>query len=176
MVVGVVMAMAVNQVTLSLVYALHMLATVIWIGGLLYQSIFLFPALRSIADPKIIAGLSERLRSRFQPIAWLSLAVLIGTGLIQMTTHPGYVGFLAIENTWSRAILIKHIVIGLMVGIAAYQSFVLYPQLTRSLILEKKNSQEMKVGVHVNSEAWLARLNLFFSVIVLIFTAIARAS
>jgi uncharacterized membrane protein len=33
---------------LSLAYTLHMLATVVWIGSLFYQSLFLLPAIRAL--------------------------------------------------------------------------------------------------------------------------------
>ena len=79
---------------LSAAYALHMAATVAWVGGLTFQS---SPAsaphaVAGAAGPR--AGLYEALARRFQPMAWLSLAVLIFTGLSQMAAHPATAGFL----------------------------------------------------------------------------------
>jgi uncharacterized membrane protein len=120
---------------LSLTYALHMLATVVWIGGLIYQSLFLLPVIRDLQETKSAHRLRERLRQRYQPAAWLSLAVLVGTGLIQMAASPNYDGFLSIEKTWARAIFFKHLAIVVMILLAAYQSFIFYPQLSRKLLL-----------------------------------------
>jgi uncharacterized membrane protein len=168
------MAMEVNPIILSLAYALHMLATVVWIGGLLYQSIFLLPEVRRINEPEIILALLERLRTRFQPVAWLSLAILIGTGLIQMATNPNYAGILAIENTWSKAIFIKHIAIGFMIAIAAYQSFLLYPRLTRSLMLQMRSKDSPGETLSIGADQGLLRLNIILSISVLLLTSIAR--
>lgn len=161
---------------LSLAYALHMLATVLWIGGILYQSLFLLPVIRSSQEATTTLILLERLRLRFQPAAWLSLAVLIGTGLVQMTANPYYDGFLTIENTWSQAILLKHISIAVMIILAAYQSFVLYPKLTRTLIMRTQQSDPQPPIESPGQERLLVNLNVLLAMIVLFLTSIARAA
>ena len=165
--------MVADPLVLSLVYAVHMLATVVWIGGLIYQSAFLLPAIQSFPNPGLLL---ERLRTRFQPIAWLSLAALVGTGLIQMATHPQYGGLLAIENTWAKAILLKHIAIIGMVVTGAYQSFVLYPKITRSLLIEKHEGDGREGGKSMSTDTLLVRVNVLLSLIVLLLTAIARTA
>src|SRR3972149_3791825 len=100
-----------------------MAATVVWIGGLTFQTIILAPALDG--SPELL----ERLRRRFEPLAWLSLAVLIGTGLFQMSASPNYTGLLSIRNGWSAAILAKHLVIGLMLVLASIQTWWIQPRL-----------------------------------------------
>jgi uncharacterized membrane protein len=166
-------AMAANPLLLSLVYAVHMLATVVWIGGLIYQSIFLLPALRTFDEP---GYLLERLRTRFQPIAWISLTALVGTGLIQMATHPQYNGFLAIEGTWAKAILFKHVAIIAMVLVGAYQSFSLYPRITRSLLVLRRSGDSHESEISMTAETLLIRLNVVLSIVVLLLTAIARTA
>lgn len=168
--------MAANPLALGLVYALHMLATVIWIGGLLYQSLFLLPEVQRIKEPELSHALLERLRTRFQPIAWLSLTVLIGTGLIQMAANANYEGLLAIQNTWSIAILLKHIAIALMALIAAYQSFIHFPRLTRALLLRMKSENSLEESSRERTDLGLHRANIIFSILVLLLTAIARTA
>jgi uncharacterized membrane protein len=170
------MVMEAESFALSLAYAMHMLATVFWIGGLLYQSFFLLPAIRTMREPEFTRTLLERLRNRFQPVAWLSLAVLVGTGLIQMAANPNYDGFLAIENNWAKAILLKHLAMGLMILLAAYQSFILYPRLTRTL-LRQTISKDNHIDTHgAGTEHILFRVNVLLSIVVLLLTAIARAA
>jgi len=161
---------------LSLAYALHMLATVIWIGGILYQSLFLLPVISASEEDTANLILLERLRTRFQPAAWLSLAVLVGTGLPQMTTNPNYGGLLAIENTWAQAILLKHIAIAGMIVMAAYQSFILYPKLTRTLIMRTRQGDSRPPIESPGKERLLANLNVLLAIIVLFLTSIARAA
>jgi uncharacterized membrane protein len=159
---------------LTLAYTLHMAATVSWVGGLLFQAAILMPAIQRSLDPAAAARLLETLRRRFDPLAWLSLAVLVATGLTQMGANPNYEGFLAFGNRWAAAILAKHAVIAGMVGLAAYQTWFLYPRLTR-LTLVRGGAPEAAAAAS-RQQASLGRLNLIFSAAVLALTAIARTA
>jgi uncharacterized membrane protein len=165
-----------NNLVLSLAYAMHMLATVIWIGGLLFQALFLLPALKNLNTPSVSIELLERLRTRFQPAAWLSLAILIGSGLIQMSANPNYEGLLALRNLWSQAIFLKHLAFGLMILLAAYQSFILYPALTRELLRQKRENGPGPESSGARLEGRFLRTNLLLSLLILLLTAIARTA
>jgi len=155
---------------LAIAFWLHMAATVVWIGGLFFQALVLPPALRRLTERGQVL---EALRRRFQPLAWLSLAVLVGTGLTQMAANPNYTGVLSFENTWSRAILAKHLGVAFMLGVAAYQTWVVQPALARMAILEVRTPQADH-GPLLRRQERLARLNLALGIAVLAFTAIAR--
>ncbi len=100
---------------LTIVYWLHLLATVIWIGGVVSLAIIFLPSIQKTlkADQKNI--LYAEIQRRFQPIGWLSLVILSGTGMIQMGAHPAYQGFLNIDNNWAIALFSKHIAILLLI-------------------------------------------------------------
>jgi len=159
---------------LTLAYTLHMAATVAWIGGLFFQSVFLGPALRRTLDPPSALRLLELLRRRFDPLAWLSLAVLIATGLTQMTASPSYEGFLALQNPWAVAILAKHGLIALMVALAGYQTLFLYPWLSR-LALRPQGAPE-ELALAERRQARLSRWSVLLSLAVLGLTALARTA
>ncbi len=161
---------------LSISYALHMSATVLWIGGLIFQAIFLLPFLtRESLDGNARNGLTL-LQTRFQPLAWLSLAVLLGTGLTQMSAHPQYEGLLAVQNRWSIAILAKHLSILPMLGITTFQSFVLHPRLQREMLRSKHLASAPQTLAPLRREKQIVIVNAVLSIVVLIFTAIARTS
>lgn len=159
---------------LTLAYALHMAATVSWIGGLFFQAVILGPAIQRALDPPAMARLLELLRRRFDPLAWLSLAVLVATGLTQMSANPGYQGFLAIGNRWAAAILAKHLVIAGMIGLAAFQTWFLYPRLSRLALRGSRSPEE--TSSTQRQQVSLGRLNLLLSVAVLLLTAVARTA
>src|SRR3972149_3001777 len=54
---------------------------------------------------------------RFVPLAWLCLATFVVTGLTQMSANPGYAGLLVVRDSWSAAVLVKHLVVGLMAAV-----------------------------------------------------------
>lgn len=156
---------------LALAYWLHMAATVLWIGGLVFQSLILAPAL----DPD--SDLPERVRRRFEPLAWLCLAVLVGTGLMQMTANPNYTGLLAVDNRWSAAILVKHIFIGAMVVVAAYQTWGVQPALARiRWALSHSAGDQAALRSLQRRRRSLLHLQTAVSMLVLALTAVARSA
>lgn len=162
---------------LTVAYSIHMLATVVWIGGLVFQAVFLLPATQSRLEPPIQLRLMAALRRRFTPLAWLSLALLTATGLTQMTAHPAYEGFLSFGNRWAMALLAKHLAIVIMVAAAAYQSLSLHPAYERVLLLQSKSgNSSINTRDLDRSARRLLWFNLFLSALVLIFTALARTA
>ncbi len=169
----------------SLAYWLHMLATVVWIGGLSSLALVVLPAASRMLDDAAYATLLGDLQRRLDTLGWFSLAVLTGTGLIQMSASPNYQGFLAISNRWAAAILIKHLVIVVMVGVSAAITWGVLPGLRRAALrvgqagsaaasADPERIRQVKRASQANTR--LIRINLILSVIVLALTAIARAT
>ncbi len=59
-----------------------MMATVVWVGGLTSLSLLFIPSIKKILDYQKQAELISEFQKKFQPLGWLSLIVLSGTGLI----------------------------------------------------------------------------------------------
>ena len=163
---------------LALAYWLHILATVTWIGGLMALAVLVIPAARRTLQPIDYAALLGRVQSNLQRVGWLSLAVLVGTGLFQMSAHPAYEGFLAISNSWAVAILIKHLVIGLMVLAGGYLTWGVMPALQR-IALQRAVGETVDAARDAKlrkRESLVLTVNLVLSIVVLLLTAIARAA
>jgi uncharacterized membrane protein len=160
----------------SLAYWLHMLATVAWIGSLVTISVLVIPAARRVLDPKAYADLLGQLRRRLDPLSWASLLVLAATGLFQMSINPNYHGFLAINNRWAVAILLKHLLFLVMVVISAYLTWGVIPRLQRAALLLAHGKDVPEAFHFQQQEALLLRANLVLGLLVLALTALARAS
>jgi len=159
---------------LAISYWIHLLSTVVWLGGMALMAMVALPALRkgTLADNQWF-----ELQRRFLPWADVSLVLLLFTGFLQMTNDPNYSGFLAMDGVWAWAILLKHIAFVGMVAIMAYVQFVLYPGMERLQMLGEKRpllaeSQQTKL---TSREILMLRLNLVCAVLVLFFTAVATA-
>jgi uncharacterized membrane protein len=169
-------AEAAPPLVLSIAYWLHMLATVVWLGGLAALALLVLPAARRTLDSQNYTALLAQLQKRLQQVGWFSLAILSVTGMFQMSSSPSYQGFLAINNPWATAMLFKHGVIGVMIAAAAYMTWSVLPALQRLAILQAAGrpvSEEQGRRLH-RHEQWVLNLNLALSVIVLLLTAIAR--
>ena len=161
---------------LTFAYWLHMLATVTWIGGLAALSLFVLPAARRNLDAISYFNFLDGIQRRLDPLAWLSLSVLIATGLVQMSSSPYYQGFLTVGNTWAGAILLKHLVVLIMVGINAWITWGVIPRLRRAALFISKGRETLGIDRFERQSQRLLRLNLLLSVIVLALTAIARTA
>ncbi len=161
---------------LTAMYWLHMLATVAWIGGLAAVVFLFLPAARQLAGPEDQARFLQGVFRRFDPLAWLSLVVLVGTGMFQMSASPQYEGFLAVENRWALAILIKHLVFFGMTGISAYLTWSVLPAIRTALLLASRGKPAPTLPTLHRRSLGLLWVNLVLGIIVLAFTALARAS
>jgi len=160
---------------LTLAYTLHLLATVVLVGGLFVLSVLLLPAASRALAPRDQAIVLRAILRRFRPLAWLSIAVLAATGLTQMAANPNYLGFLALENPWSVAMFAKHAAFGVMVALAIYQTWVITPALERQALQRAVDGEPGGQAVAA-SQSRLLRLNFWIGLIILGLTAIARTA
>jgi len=169
--------MFMSNAIISLSFFLHLLATVAWIGGLVTLALVVQPVLnRTVIEVKERARLLEAILKRFQPIANLSLAVLILTGMVQTFTNRFYKGFLQFDNTWAQAILFKHIAVLGMIIVASFITFAVQPTLKRNaLLIANGLADEQQLRRLQQQQARLTWINVSLSVLVLLFTAIASA-
>ena len=160
---------------LAFSYWFHMIATIVWVGGLALMSFVVWPGARAVlgSGPQLASVLREFQR-RFEPLGWGCLAVLIVTGLTQMSANENYTGLLQVTNSWALAILLKHIAIFGMILIGLYMQFSVHPALTRLSLLEARGLAAPGADALRRSEATLTRLNLLCGILVLGLTAIAR--
>lgn len=147
----------------------HLLATIVWIGGLVITVLLVWPEVRrTLQDSPAIYGFLNRLRKRFTPLSNLSLAVLIVTGLTQMALDENYNGFMDFNNTWSQVILVKHIVIIGMVFSGVFMQYSVIPALERtSMLIEKGKSDAVEWQKLRGREIRLTWLNALLGIVVL---------
>lgn len=160
---------------LAIIYWLHMLATVTWIGSLAAINILILPA--SQRTLKLVDQLSfiSAMQKRLEPLAWFCMGLLLVTGLIQLSTSPHYDGFLSLSTQWSLAILIKHGFAAVMVVVSAIQTWEVLPAIHR-ILLKKEMAADEDLTRLQKKELLLLRINLLLSALILGAAALARVS
>ncbi len=153
-----------------------MLATVIWIGGLAILNLLVIPAAQRTLNNSTYGIFLENLQRRLDPLAWFSVIVLLGSGMLQMSANPNYEGFLAVNNPWGWAILVKHIFFGLMVLTSGYITWGILPALRRAAMRQARGEDIPESAPLQKRERLYLRINLVLGIIVLALTALARAS
>ncbi len=128
-----------SEVALALSLFVHITATIIWIGGILLIFFLVVPELnRALAEQPALFQILRRLRKRFTIVGNLALALLIVTGLLQMSTDPHYESLLRFSNRWSQILLLKHILIFIMALCGLLLQFVVAPALERASLLRER--------------------------------------
>ena len=76
---------------------LHVLAALFWLGGMFFLAVVGAPVLRAVEPPALRAELFRAIGRRARKWAWISIGILILTGIVNLR----YRGFLSAE-LWSR--------------------------------------------------------------------------
>jgi uncharacterized membrane protein len=161
--------------TLAVIYWLHMLATVTWIGSLAAINILVLPASQRTLGLSDQLSFISAMQKRLEPLAWFCMGILLVTGLFQLSTSPQYDGFLSLSTQWSFAILIKHGFAVVMVVVSAIQTWEVLPAIQRTL-LKKEKADEAELAKLQRKELLILRVNLVLSTLILGATALARVS
>jgi uncharacterized membrane protein len=151
----------------------HLLATVVWVGGLIITSLMVWPEVRrTLENTPALYTFLNRLRRRFTPWGNLSLGVLIVTGMFQMSLDDNYNGFMTIDNQWSMVILLKHVAIFGMIISGGILQYGVIPALERtSLLLERDKGNPSDWVALRKREQRLTWFNTALGVAVLGFSA-----
>lgn len=160
----------------ALVYWLHMLATVAWIGGIVSISILVLPAAHKSLKPADLLAFIEAMQKRLEPLAWFSLTMLIATGMFQLSVNQHYNGFFDTSTQWSLAILVKHGLVAVMVVVSAVQTWEVLPAIRRTLMRRGKGASEAEIVQLQKREERLLRMNFILSLLILGATALARSA
>ncbi|MCG8429491.1 MAG: CopD family protein [Chromatiales bacterium] len=119
--------------TFSLLMTLHIVATIVWVGGMFFAHMALRPAVNDLLEPPVRLPLMHRVLSGFFPWVWVAIALLLITG---------YWVFLGIWG--GKAGLHVHSMMGIglvMMGIFAYIYFVPFRRMGKAL-----NDQDIPVA------------------------------
>jgi len=108
----------------NLVDFLHLLATVTWIGGMIYINLALMPALPVLPPPER-GKLMGAVAKRFGFLSWGSVLVLLSTGYYK--TPPGML--FELSSDYGRTLTVKHVLLITMIAIGITISAVIVPRI-----------------------------------------------
>lgn len=114
------------------VVTLHVLAAMVWIGGNAFFALVGAPALRRVEPASLRVQLFEAMGTRFRYVGWVSIVLLVLTGLAAMSIR-GWLrrDVLLDARFWATptgtALMWKLISVGLMVVLAALHDVLLSP-------------------------------------------------
>ncbi len=134
---------------------LHLLAAVVWIGGMLFLGMVLTPVLRD-RPPVERASLLHGVGRRFLKIGWTALAILLLTGPTLWALH----GF-----PLTPVLIAKLALVGIILVLSVLHDFSLGPRLVTELQKGGETKETLQLRRRVSL---LARLNVLLALVVLI--------
>lgn len=164
------------QWVLLLAFWSHMVATIIWLGYLSATTLWIMPALQKSLNAQDYFKWISKSNNRLGIISWLSISVLIVSGLIQMSANENYDGLFNLTNNWALALFIKHIIFFGMMIVSAYISWNIHPKLKRIALLKANNNNSTNEAEVIKRLHRFMALNLILGITTLAMTALARIS
>lgn len=161
---------------LTLVYWLHMTATVVWIGSVAGLILLVSPVANRRLDVHDQFELFEGIRTRLESLSWLCLFLILTTGLFQMSVNRNYHGLVEIENTWEAAILTKIGLLLLLAVVSALMSWGIAPAIQRAKIRYRRSRDTAELLLLRSRERLLLALQFLVAVLILLATALARTA
>jgi uncharacterized membrane protein len=111
----------------SLINLVHLLATVIWLGGAIFMKAILEPVVKQI-DPREGGKLMGLLAKRFTITAWTSIILLLITGFLK--TPEGML--LDTSSDMGMILTVKHLLIVVVIIVGLLIALVVVPRLRRA--------------------------------------------
>ncbi len=104
----------------ALILWLHLLAAIIWIGGIVFQVLVVFPTLaRAATIARIRLALS--LEARFRMLVWPAIGLVLFTGLVNLM-HVWYATVVTAVSVSPTFIPVLSIKLSLVVGMIVLQA------------------------------------------------------
>ena len=158
-----------NPLILTLSHFFHLLATVIWIGGIILILLVILPSAKvALESAPVVGRLMQEITKRFTPMANISILVLIVTGVVFISHEKNFTGFLDFMNPWNLVMLLKSLLVAVMIIIHFYRGLILNPKIER-LSGQVENPQVVRLRKYSSN---LVKTNLALGVAVLLVSGI----
>lgn len=166
-----------NLMVLSLSHFFHLIATVVWIGGIFMVLLVILPSARKSLEPSAMGGLMKEITGKFTPLANTSILVMVITGVIIALYKEKFGGFFQVGDLWNGTLVFKHLLVALMIIIHFYRGMVLAPRIGR-LAAQAAGSPSLssQVAGLQKLSLNLVKVNFVLGIIVLLVTGVLMSN
>lgn len=111
---------------------IHIVAACLWLGGMLFLVLVLVPALKHLQDPALSARLIRETGRRFRLVGWVTLGVLVGSGLSNLYARGVRIGDALRADFWNTpfggVLGFKLAIVFLILALSAWHDFKIGPR------------------------------------------------
>lgn len=150
----------------------HILAAMIWIGGMLFLTLIAFPAVRALEAPGGAGRLIRMMGRRFRDVGWVCIGLLVVSGITNLwyrgVRWDSLVSSQFWRTTWGQLLAVKLTIVLVMLINSAWHDFVLGPRATQLMEAQANpGARSAELQRLRRQTAWLARLNLLLGLVVI---------
>lgn len=144
---------------------LHLLSTVIWVGGIIFILYIAIPSSRQVSGPD--AGrLMGEMSGRFTPFANYSILLIVVTGVV-LSWSKGYCQIVsAFDGVTAFAVALKYLLALMMIVVHFYRGLLLASKISAAVPTRKATLQKLSLN--------LVKVNLFSGVLILLLSVLMR--
>jgi len=157
------------QFSYTLVVLIHILAAIIWLGGMFFIAIVMVPALRRLEPAQKRIEVLSATATRFRAISWIAILVLLITGVLNAINHGVTMQKIStgefFSSNFGKILILKLILVFAMLVLSAIHDFILGPRLIE--LLNSSNPDSFtKLQKNRKYVSWLARINALLGILV----------
>ncbi|MDX1601169.1 MAG: DUF4149 domain-containing protein [Anaerolineales bacterium] len=147
----------------------HILAVAVWVGGMVFLVLVLVPATRQLEERPLASRLISWTGKRFRWIGWISLGLLLATGIFNLA-YRGYTW----GDLWSGALFngffgrtlgVKLLLVAVVFGLSALHDFVIGPRASQRARRESGSAEALR---YRRAASWMGRLNLILALVIVL--------
>lgn len=146
---------------------IHVLAAILWLGGMFFLAAVGAPVLREVQPPSLRSQLFQALGTRFRRVGWVAIAILLVTGVLNLQLR----GMLRAEylldaafwsTSYGNALAWKLGAVTVMLTISALHDFIFGPAAAR---MERGSPEAARAR---RNASWMARINAIVGIVLVI--------
>lgn len=153
----------------ALSVSLHVLAAMVWIGGMLFLTLVLMPGLRSLQDAALRSRLIQLVGVRFRLVGWICLIALLFTGFTNLLARGIPLSLLSDSAFWGggygRTLLWKVAVFSAILLLSATHDWYIGPRAGIAARARPGSAEAQRLRWFAT---WFGRVNLVLSIVMLV--------
>ena len=142
----------------------HLLAVIVWIGGMAFLVLVVVPWLRKQAGATDAGKFLRETGERFRDVGWVCFAIIALTGTFNLSVRGvRWADFLSSEwrsSSFGKIVLFKVAAFSAVLLVSALHDFVLGPRATRAMMRDPRSTEAQALR---RKASLIARVNVLFA-------------
>ena len=145
----------------------HILAAIVWIGGMAFLILVLVPAIRQPQYRGVVVSLIHWTGLRFRLVGWVCMGLLLFSGTFNLAYRGfGWADFWSgqlWQGSFGRILGVKLLLVAVILVASTVHDFSVGPRATAALKQDPVSTQAVRLR---RQATWLGRLNMALALVV----------